>query len=124
MDNSMEFKLEERSQGDVVVLDVRGNLDVQSAPTLKVRLDSLVNFGHQKIVLNLSDVGFIDSTGVGSLIYAQKIINPIKGGLRIIGITPRNLNVFSVMNLTDVFSIMKTEEAAVGSFHRDDSTVH
>jgi len=108
----------------VVILDVHGKLDVQSSPLLKVRLESLVNFGHQKIVINLTDVDFIDSTGAGSLMYAQKIINPVTGGLRLIGLSPQNTNVFSVLNLTDVLSIMKNEETAVSSFHRNDATMH
>ncbi len=121
---AVEFEIKERNSGDVVILDIHGNLDAQSAPLLKVRLESLVSFGHNKIVINLTDVDFIDSTGVGSLIFGQRIINPIVGGLHIIGLSPQNRNIFSVLNLTEVFSIMPTEDLAVSSFHQDGSTIH
>jgi len=120
----VEFEIKERNSGDVVILDIHGNLDAQSAPLLKVRLESLVSFGHNKIVINLTDVDFIDSTGVGSLIFGQRIINPIVGGLHIIGLSPQNRNIFSVLNLTEVFSIMPTADLAVSSFHQDGSTIH
>ncbi|MFA6448587.1 MAG: STAS domain-containing protein [bacterium] len=120
----MDFEIKQRNANDVVILDISGNLDSRSAPLLKVRLESLISFGHNKIVLNLSDVDFIDSTGVGSLIYGQKIVNPVVGGIHIIGLSQQNLNIFSVLNLTEVFSIMATEDVAVGSFHQDGSTIH
>jgi anti-sigma B factor antagonist len=120
----VEFQIIQRNANDVVILDIHGNLDSQSAPLLKVRLESLISFGHNKIVINLSDVDFIDSTGVGSLIFGQRIVNPISGGIHIIGLSPQNLNVFSVLNLTEVFSIMPTEDVAVSSFHQDGSTIH
>ena len=120
----MEFEIIQRNSNDIVILDIHGNLDSQSAPLLKVRLESLISFGHNKIVINLSDVEFIDSTGVGSLIFGQRIVNPIAGGIHIIGLSPNNLNILSVLNLTEVFSIMPTEAAAVSSFHQDGSTIH
>lgn len=120
----MDFEIHQRNSGDVVILDIHGNLDAQSAPLLKVRLESLISFGHHKIVINLSDVDFIDSTGVGSLVFGQKIINPLSGGLHIIGLSPSNLNIFSVLNLTEFLTIMPTEEIAVGSFHQNGSTIH
>ena len=120
----MEFEIIQRNSGDVVILDVQGNLDAQSAPLLKVRLESLISFGHNKIVINLASVDFIDSTGVGSIVFGQKIVNPIVGGLHIIGISPQNLNIFSVLNLTEFLTIMPTEEIAVGSFHQNGSTIH
>lgn len=122
--SGMDFEIRERSVNDVVILDVYGNLDMQAAPLMKVRLDSLVSFGHQKIIINLANVDFIDSTGVGALMYGQKMINSVTGGLRIVGLSHQNTNVFSVLNLDEVMSIMKTEDLAVNSFHQDGSTYH
>ncbi len=119
-----EFKINERNIGNVVVLDVSGDLDVKSAPSLKVKLESLIRFGHQKIVVNLADTDFIDSTGVGSLMYGLKLINPVNGGLKVTGLSPRNFNVFSVLELDRVLPILGSEEAAIGSFHSEGSTLH
>lgn len=119
-----DFKIHERNVGSVVVLDVSGNLDIKTAPSLKVKLESLIRFGHQKIVINLAETDFIDSTGVGSLMYGLKLINPVNGGLKITGLSPRNYNVFSVLELDRVLPILVSEEAAIGSFHSDGSTLH
>lgn len=119
-----EFKIHERTVGNVIVLDIQGNLDVKSAPSLKVKLESLIRFGHQKIVVNLADAEFIDSSGVGSLMYGLKLINPVNGGLKITGLSPQNYNVFSVLELDRVIPILGTEEAAIGSFHSEGSTLH
>jgi anti-sigma B factor antagonist len=118
------FEIKERNVEDVVVLDISGNLDMLSAPQMKVKFESLVSFGHHKLIINLANVDFIDSTGVGSLMYGQKMINPVTGGIRIVGLSPINTNVFSVLNLTEAMNIMKSEEIALGSFHRDGSTIH
>ncbi len=120
----MAFEIRERYVNDVIILDVTGNLDVQTSALFKVRLESLVNFGHHKIVVNLVNVDFIDSTGVGSLMFGHKIVNPLIGGIRLIGLSPSNSNVFSVLNLTEVMSIMHSEEAAVGSFLQEGTTMH
>jgi len=119
-----DFKIEERHVGEVVVLDVGGNLDVTAAPQLRVKLESLIRFGHNKIVLNFSNVTFIDSTGVGSLMHGLKMINPAAGGIKVVGLSPRNYNVFSVLELDEVIPIMKSEEQAIGSFHTNGSTMH
>ena len=120
----MDFEISEKYVGDVVILDISGNIDVNSAPSLKVKLEFLIRFGHHKIVVDLSNVDFIDSSGVGSLIYGLKMVNPIVGGIKIVGMSPQNFNVFSVLQLDRVFPIMTTIDQAVGSFHSDGSTIH
>lgn len=121
---SVDFEIKERHVGEVVVLDISGNIDVKTAPSLKIKLESLIRFGHQKIVVNLSNVDFIDSSGVGSLMYGLKMVNPINGGIKIIGMSPQNFNVFSVLELDSVFAILSSEEQAIGSFHSNGSTMH
>lgn len=120
----MSFEITERHVGDVVILDITGNIDIKTSPSVKVKLESLIRFGHQKIVVNLSDVDFIDSSGVGSLMYGLKMVNPIMGGIKIVGLSPQNYNVFSVLQLDRVFPIMGSEDLAVGSFLSDGSTMH
>lgn len=120
----MTLQIDERVFNDIVILDLDGNLDFNTAPELKVKLDSLIKFGHQKIVLNLVKVDLIDSTGVGSLMYGLKMIDPTEGDIKIIGLSAQNLNVFSVLELDRVFSIMNSEDLALRSFLEDDATVH
>ena len=118
------MKIFERTQGDIVILDILGNLDFNSAPELKVKLEALIKFGHHKIVLNLSAVDFIDSTGVGSIMYGLKLVDPTVGDIKIVGLSLQNKNIFSVLELDKVFSLMPSEEQALGSFFDESSTMH
>ena len=120
----MKIKINERSSGDIIILDLFGNLDFSTAPLLKVKLDSLIRLGHHKFVLNFHGVDLIDSTGVGSLMYGLKMLDTTEGDIKIVGLTTQNLNVFSVLELDKVFSIMKSENQALTSFLEDDATVH
>ena len=120
----MGIEINERNNKDIIILDITGNLDFNTAPQLRVKLDSLIKFGHHKIVLNLESVTLIDSTGVGSLMYGLKMVDPIKGDIKIVGLSAQNLNVFSVLELDKVFTIMPSEGQAVRSFFQDDATVH
>jgi len=109
----MPLHIQERNIRDIVIMDLYGNLDFNTAPELKVKLDSLIKFGHQKIIINLARVDFIDSTGVGSLMYALKLLDTTMGDIKIIGLSPQNQNVFSVLELDRVFSILNSETQAI-----------
>lgn len=118
------MQIRERNIREIIVLDLAGSLDFNSAPTLKVKLEALIRFGHNKIVVNLADVDLIDSTGIGSLMYGLKILNPVNGDIKIVGLSHQNKNVFSVLELDRVFSIVPTEDQAIRSFLEDGSTIH
>jgi anti-sigma B factor antagonist len=122
--DEMPLHIQERNIRDIVILDLYGNLDFNTSPELKVRLDSHIKFGHQKIIINLASVDFIDSTGVGSLMYALKLLDSTMGDIKIIGLSPQNQNVFTVLELDRVFSIMNSETQAISSFLEDDATLH
>ena len=120
----MPLHIQERNIRDIVIMDLFGNLDFATSPELKVKLDFLIKFGHHKIIINLGAVDLIDSTGVGSLMYALKLLDSTMGDIKIIGLSPQNQNVFSVLELDRVFSIMNSETQAISSFLEDDATMH
>ena len=63
------MQIEERAVGDVVVLDLKGRLTLgEGDELLKDKVNSLLNQGHKKIVLNLADVPYIDSAGLGEIV--------------------------------------------------------
>jgi len=113
-----------RSVDDVMVIEIVGDLDVSTSPRFRVKLESLIRFGHQKIVVNLKKVHMIDSTGVGSLVYGLKMIDPMVGDLKLAELSPQHTNVFTALELDRVFSIFPTEDLAVSSFLSDGATMH
>ncbi|MFG2956166.1 STAS domain-containing protein [Streptomyces sp. NPDC048291] len=80
----MAFKVTGVEQGEWAVLGVSGELDLVTSPALRQRVHDVVAEGHHSLVLDLSDVFFCDSSGVGVLIAARRLIRSCRGRLRLI----------------------------------------
>ncbi|WP_406437097.1 STAS domain-containing protein [Streptomyces sp. NBC_00631] len=80
----MAFKVTGVEQGEWAVLGVSGELDLVTSPVLRQRVHDVVADGHHSLVLDLSDVFFCDSSGVGVLIAARRLIRSCRGRLRLI----------------------------------------
>ncbi|MFF5143158.1 STAS domain-containing protein [Streptomyces sp. NPDC013157] len=80
----MAFKVTDVEQGEWAVLGVSGELDLVTSPVLRQRVHDAVAEGHHSLVLDLSDVFFCDSSGVGVLIAARRLIRSCRGRLRLI----------------------------------------
>jgi anti-sigma B factor antagonist len=94
------------------VLDVEGELDLASAPSLKWALTDLLDAGHDRVVVNLSLVTFIDSTALGVLVGVKKNLSP--GAKLAIACThPDVLNIFELTGLDGTFDIFPTFDDAL-----------
>ncbi|MCG7210532.1 MULTISPECIES: STAS domain-containing protein [Streptomyces] len=80
----MAFKVTGVEQGEWAVIGVSGELDLVTSPVLRQRVHDAVAEGHHCLVLDLSDVFFCDSSGVGVLIAARRLIRSCRGRLRLI----------------------------------------
>ncbi|MFE9171026.1 STAS domain-containing protein [Streptomyces kebangsaanensis] len=80
----MAFKVTDDQQGGWSVLRVAGELDLLTSPVLRQRVHEAVAQGRHHLVLDLSDVFFCDSSGVGVLIAARRLIRSCQGRLRLI----------------------------------------
>lgn len=78
------FKVTGGEQGEWAVLQVSGELDLVTSPVLRQRVHDVVAEGHHCLVLDLSDVFFCDSSGVGVLIAARRLIRSCQGRLRLV----------------------------------------
>ncbi len=99
--------------GGWTVLAARGEIDVAAAPELRERLVDLVEDGRTKLVVDLEDVDFIDSTGLGVLVGAVRRARAAAGDVRLVCTNSRLLKVFDVTGLDDVFHISETVDDAV-----------
>ncbi|MEU0337122.1 STAS domain-containing protein [Streptomyces sp. NPDC006193] len=80
----MAFNVTGAEQGDWAVLRVSGELDLMTSPVLRQRVHDVVAEGHHSLVVDLSDVFFCDSSGVGVLIASRRLIRSCQGRLRLI----------------------------------------
>ncbi|MFG3659317.1 STAS domain-containing protein [Streptomyces sp. NPDC047706] len=78
------FKVTGGEQGDWAVLHVSGELDLVTSPVLRQRVHDAVAEGRHSLVLDLSEVWFCDSSGVGVLIAARRLLRSCQGRLRLI----------------------------------------
>jgi anti-anti-sigma factor len=81
---AVTFKVTGVEQGEWAVLQVSGELDLMTSPVLRQRVHDVVAEGHHSLVVDLSDVFFCDSSGVGVLIASRRLIRSCQGRLRLI----------------------------------------
>ncbi len=111
----MELSLSTRTQQGRSVLSVGGEIDVYTAPQLRQRLIALVEEGSQHIVVDMEQVEFLDSTGLGVLVGGLKRVRALDGSLRLVCSQERILKIFRITGLEKVFGIYGTVDAAVAA---------
>ena len=83
---------------------------------LKDKVNSLVNQGHKKIVLNLAEVPYIDSAGLGEIVRTYTTVSRQGGSLKLLNLTKRITDLLSITKLLTVFETFDSENEAVRSF--------
>jgi len=111
------MQIQEQIEGDVVVLSLRGNLmgDPETGE-FREKIKTLVQDGFLKIVLDVSKIKWLNSSGLGALISALATINNNGGDMRIANVTEKIKSLFMITQLIKVFKTFETAERAVASF--------
>ncbi len=109
----MELGIDVRKEGSHAVVDVKGEIDVYTAPKLREKLIELVSEGSYNVVVNLEGVDFLDSTGLGVLVGALKRVKAHDGSLSLVCTQDKILKIFKITGLTKVFPIHESIEEAV-----------
>src|SRR5258707_11911144 len=111
------MQIEERAVGDVVVLDLKGRITLGDGDELlKDKVNSLLNQGRKKIVLNLAEVPYIDSAGLGEIVRTYTTVSRQGGSLKLLNLTKRIADLLSITKLLTVFESFDAEADAVPSF--------
>jgi anti-sigma B factor antagonist len=111
------MQIGERKVGDVVLLDIKGKVTLgEGDEILKDKINSLMNQGHKKIVLNLADVPYIDSAGLGEIVRTFTTVSRQGGSLKLLNLTKRISDLLAITKLLTVFETFDTETDAVQSF--------
>jgi anti-sigma B factor antagonist len=111
------MQIDQRVVGDVMVLDLKGRITMgEGDELLKDKVNSLVNQGHKKIVLNLAEVPYIDSAGLGEIVRTYTTVSRQGGSLKLLNLTKRITDLLSITKLLTVFETFDSENDAVRSF--------
>src|SRR5512147_2149454 len=111
------MQIEERSLGDVIVLDLKGKITLgQGDELLKDKVNSLVNQGYKKLGRNLTEVPYIDSAGLGEIVRTYTTVSRQGGSLKLLNLTKRITDLLAITKLLTVFETFDSESDALKSF--------
>jgi anti-sigma B factor antagonist len=111
------MQIQERAVGDVVVLDLKGKVTLGDGDELlRENINRLVEKGQKKIILNLADVPYVDSVGLGEIVRTYTTVSRQGGSLKLLNLTKRISDLLSITKLLTVFETFDTESEAVQSF--------
>ena len=113
----MSFRATARELSGVTVVDLSGRITLgEGSATLREMVRDLLNKGQKKIILNLGDVNYIDSSGIGELVAAFTTVRNQGGDLKLLNLTRKVHDLLQITKLYTVFDVKDDEAAAVKSF--------
>ena len=106
-----------REINDVAIIDFSGKITLgEGSSTLRRTIKELIDKGHRKIVLNLYDVDYIDSSGIGELVSGFTAVKSRNGNLKLLHLTKKVRDLLQITKLFTVFDVYTDEGTAVRSF--------
>ncbi|MCI0491236.1 MAG: STAS domain-containing protein [Blastocatellia bacterium] len=112
-----QLSIKQRQAGDVTVLDLSGKITIgEGSVQLREAVRGLLDDGKKKILLNLGDVNYVDSSGIGELVSSYTTTNNQGGQLKLLNLTKKIQDLLMITKLLTVFETHDHEETAVESF--------
>ena len=111
------MKIVEREVEDVIILDLHGKILIgEGDDALREAVTKLVDGGKQKVVLNLGDVPYVDSAGLGEIVRCYTTVSRKGGKLKLLNLTKKIEDLLAITKLLTVFETYEDEKEAIGSF--------
>lgn len=113
----MSVKLTTRQVGDVTVVDAAGRITLgEGASTFRDKIRDLASGGQKKLLLNLAEISYIDSSGIGELVSGFTTVTNQGGSVKLLNLTKRVQDLLQITKLYTVFEVFDDETKAVRSF--------
>ena len=100
----------------LIVCHIDGEIDINSSPMIKKSFDKLISQKTPKIVINLSKVTYVDSSGLATLVEILKNMRSYGGKMRLACMSPKIKSLFEITKLEKLFEILADEETAITNF--------
>ena len=111
------MEIQERVLENAVVVDLNGKLTIgEGDELLREKINSLMQQGHTNLLLNLGEVPYVDSAGLGEIVRTFTTVKHQGGTLKLINLTKRIKDLLTITKLLTVFDTYDSEAEAVGSF--------
>lgn len=113
----MSISINERQAGDVTILDLSGKITIgEGSVILRQKVRDLLAGGKNKILLNLGDVSYVDSSGIGELVSSYTTVRNQQGALKLLNLTEKIQDLLAITKLLTVFEVFEDEGDALASF--------
>jgi anti-sigma B factor antagonist len=112
------MQIEQRANGDVQIVTILGDITLSKGGDvlLKDKIQSLLQQGHRKVILDLGNVSYVDSAGLGQLVQVYATTSHLGGSLKLLNLTKRLKDLLVLTKLLTVFEAYDTEAEAIASF--------
>ena len=110
------MEITQREKDSVVILDVKGEIDLYNASEIKTMIQKLIDSQKYDVIINLEKVSYIDSSGIGALISSLSSLKKYQGSMKIINLLASVKRVFELTKLISFFDIYSSEEEALSKF--------
>ncbi len=111
------MQIHQRMAGDVTIVDLNGKMTLgEGDELLRDKVNSLIQQGQKKIILNLSEVPYIDSAGLGEVVRTYTTVSRQGGSLKLLNLTKRIQDLLAITKLLTVFETFENEQDAIKSF--------
>ncbi|HEY0428200.1 MAG TPA: STAS domain-containing protein [Pyrinomonadaceae bacterium] len=112
-----ELNISERQAGDITILDMDGKVTIgEGSVALRSTIRRLLGEGKSKILLNLGQVGYVDSSGIGELVSSFTAVNKEGGTLKLLNLTQKIQDLLAITKLLTVFDTFDNEGDALSSY--------
>lgn len=112
-----ELNISERQAGDITILDLDGKITIgEGSVALRQTIRRLLEEGKKKILLNLADIGYVDSSGIGELVSSFTTVNREGGQLKLLNLQQKVQSLMAITKLLTVFDVYEDEGDALGSY--------
>jgi anti-sigma B factor antagonist len=112
-----ELNINERQAGDVTVLDLSGKITIgEGSVALRTAVRRLLEEGKKRVLLNLANVSYIDSSGIGELVSSYTATNKEAGQLKLLNLTQKIKDLLTITKLYTVFDVYDNEAEALNSY--------
>ncbi len=111
------MQIDQRAVGDVTILDLKGNIVLNEGDVvLRDKINSLIQQGQVRIILNLAGVPYMDSAGLGEVVRTYSTVRRNNGNLKMLNLTKRITDLLTITKLLMVFETFDNEKDALESF--------
>lgn len=116
----MALDIQENDREGIAILELKGRIVVgPEASALREKVAALNAAGKRNLVLNMAQVDFVDSTGLGALVICATSLRKSEGNIKLVNLNRRNIELLVMTKLATVFEIFTDEQDAVSSYYPD-----